>query len=181
MPAFDKRISDFEAANTQVLGISTDSPFSHENWAKTVGISHYPLLSDVQRSVVKAYGVYWPDWNANVRATFILDKQGKVRFVESDGQRDTDKWLEVQEDRRAARADDLDHPVPPDVGDRAQHALVEDDRPRRQRAHARCGKEGRRHEGRRQDQERPAFVRPCRREGGREGAEDVLATDRVRG
>src|SRR5213078_941451 len=85
MPAFDKRIGDFEAANTQVLGISTDSPFSHENWAKTVGISRYPLLSDVQRSVVKAYGVYWPDWNANVRATFILDKQGKVRFVERYG------------------------------------------------------------------------------------------------
>src|SRR2546429_684825 len=82
MPAFDKRIGDFETANTQVLGISTDSPFSHENWAKTVGISRYPLLSDVQRSVVKAYGVYWPDWNANVRATFILDKPGKVRFVE---------------------------------------------------------------------------------------------------
>src|SRR3989440_9675362 len=63
----------------------TNSPFSHENWAKTVGISRYPLLSDVQRSVVKAYGVYWPDWNANVRATFILDKQGKVRFVERYG------------------------------------------------------------------------------------------------
>ncbi|MBI2017207.1 MAG: peroxiredoxin, partial [Candidatus Rokubacteria bacterium] len=27
MPAFDKRVSDFQAANTQVLGISTDSPF----------------------------------------------------------------------------------------------------------------------------------------------------------
>src|SRR5438034_1085452 len=73
MPAFDKRIGDFEAANTQVLGISTDSPFSHENWAKAVGISRYPLLSDVQRSVVKSYGVYWPDWNANVRATFVVD------------------------------------------------------------------------------------------------------------
>jgi alkyl hydroperoxide reductase subunit AhpC len=82
MPAFDKRVKDFEAANTQVLGISTDSPFSHENWAKSVGISHYPLLSDVQRSVAKAYGVYWPDWNANVRATFILDPHGNVRFIE---------------------------------------------------------------------------------------------------
>src|SRR2546429_3368135 len=85
MPAFDKRVGDFEAANTQVLGISTDSPFSHENWAKAVGISRYPLLSDVQRSVVKDYGVYWPDWNANVRATFIVDKQGKVRFTERYG------------------------------------------------------------------------------------------------
>jgi peroxiredoxin len=84
MPAFDKRVSDFEAANTQVLGISTDSPFSHENWAKSVGIS-YPLLSDVQRTVVKDYGVYWPDWNANSRATFVIDKNGVVRFIEKYG------------------------------------------------------------------------------------------------
>ena len=85
MPAFDKRVSDFQAANTQVLGISTDSPFSHENWAKSVGISNYPLLSDVQRTVAKDYGVYWPDWNANVRATFIVDRQGMVRFTERYG------------------------------------------------------------------------------------------------
>ncbi len=82
MPAFDKRIGDFEAANTQVLGISTDSPFSHVNWAKSVGISHYPLLSDVHRTVARDYGVYWPDWNANVRAPFIVDSQGVVRFIE---------------------------------------------------------------------------------------------------
>jgi peroxiredoxin (alkyl hydroperoxide reductase subunit C) len=82
MPAFDKRVRDFEAANTQVLGISTDSPFSHENWAKSVGISRYPLLSDVQRNVAKDYGVYWSDWNANVRATFIVDKDGVIRFTE---------------------------------------------------------------------------------------------------
>ena len=85
MPAFDKRIKDFEAANTQVLGISTDSPFSHENWAKSVGISHYPLLSDVQRSVSKDYGVYWGDWNANYRVTFIVNKNGKIAFVEHYG------------------------------------------------------------------------------------------------
>ena len=85
MPAFDRRVKDFEAVNTQVLGISSDSPFSHENWAKAVGISHYPLLSDVQRSVSKDYGVYWPDWNANVRATFIVDGNGMVRFVERYG------------------------------------------------------------------------------------------------
>ena len=85
MPAFDKRVNDFEAANTQVLGISTDSPFSHENWAKSVGISHYPLLSDVQRTVSKDYGVYWPDWNANHRVTFIVNKEGRIAFVESYG------------------------------------------------------------------------------------------------
>ena len=81
MPAFDQRVSDFEAANTQVLGISTDSPFSHENWAKSVGISHYPLLSDAHRTAARDYGVYWPDWNANVRATFIVDPQGVIRWA----------------------------------------------------------------------------------------------------
>src|SRR5215813_7320219 len=85
MPAFDRRAKVFEAVNAQVLGISTDSPFSHENWAKSVGISNYPLLSDVQRSVSKDYGVYCPAWNANVRATFIVDKQGKVAFSERYG------------------------------------------------------------------------------------------------
>ena len=85
MPAFDKRVSDFTKANTQVLGISTDSPFSHENWAKAVGIEHYPLLSDIHRTAAKDYGVYWADWNANSRATFIVDGAGKVRFVERYG------------------------------------------------------------------------------------------------
>src|SRR5262245_31059764 len=85
MPAFDRRIRDFQAANTQVLGISTDSPFSHDNWAKSVGISNYPLLSDIHRTVAKDYGVYWPDWNSNRRATFIVDKQGTIRFIERYG------------------------------------------------------------------------------------------------
>jgi alkyl hydroperoxide reductase subunit AhpC len=85
MPAFDRRIGDFEAVNTQVLGISTDSPFSHDNWAKSVGISRYPLLSDVHRTAARDYGVFWPEWNANVRATFIVDKQGKIRFIERYG------------------------------------------------------------------------------------------------
>jgi alkyl hydroperoxide reductase subunit AhpC len=82
MPAFDRRIGDFEAANTQVLGISTDSPFSHQNWAKAVGISRYPLLADLHRTVARDYGVYWPEWNANVRATFVVDERGIVRFIE---------------------------------------------------------------------------------------------------
>ena len=85
MPAFDKRVSDFAKANTQVLGISTDSPFSHENWAKSVGISNYPLLSDIHRTVARDYGVYWADWNANTRATFIVDTTGTIRFVERYG------------------------------------------------------------------------------------------------
>lgn len=82
MPAFEARLKDFEAANTQVMGISTDSIYCHEAWAKSLGGISYPLLADIHREVVKKYGIHWPDLNANYRATYIVDKQGKVRFVE---------------------------------------------------------------------------------------------------
>jgi peroxiredoxin len=96
MPAFDRRTRDFEAANTQVLGISTDSPFSHDNWAKSVGIKNYPLLSDMHRTVAKDYGIYSPDMNINSRATFVVDRTGKIAFVEKYGKGqlpDPDKML----------------------------------------------------------------------------------------
>ena len=86
MPAFEAKLRDFEAANTQVMGISTDSIFSHDAWAKNAcgGIS-YPLLADIHRETVKKYGIWWSDLNASYRATYIVDKQGTVRFVERYG------------------------------------------------------------------------------------------------
>jgi alkyl hydroperoxide reductase subunit AhpC len=86
MPSFEARLKDFEAANAQVMGISTDSIYSHEAWAKTAcgGIS-YPLLADIHRETVKKYGIWWAELNANYRATYVVDRQGKVRFVERYG------------------------------------------------------------------------------------------------
>ncbi len=85
MPAFESRLRDFEAAGTQVMGISTDSIFSHDAWAKSLGGISYPLLADIHREVVKKYGIHWPDMNANTRATFIVDKHGKIGFIEKYG------------------------------------------------------------------------------------------------
>jgi alkyl hydroperoxide reductase subunit AhpC len=85
MPAFEARIRDFEAAGAQVVGISTDSIYSHEAWARSLGGLSYPLLGDIHREVVKRYGVYWPELNACHRATFVIDKQGTVRFIERYG------------------------------------------------------------------------------------------------
>jgi alkyl hydroperoxide reductase subunit AhpC len=85
MPAFEARLKDFEAAGTQVVGLSTDSIYSHEAWAKSLGGITYPLLADVHRDVVKRYGVHWPELNACYRATFVIDKQGILRFVERYG------------------------------------------------------------------------------------------------
>ena len=85
MPAFEARVRDFEAAGAQVVGISTDSIYSHEAWAKSLGGISYPLLGDIHRDVVKAYGVHWPELNACYRATFVIDKLGIVRYVERYG------------------------------------------------------------------------------------------------
>jgi alkyl hydroperoxide reductase subunit AhpC len=85
MPAFEARIRDFEAADAQVVGISTDSIYSHDAWAKSLGGISYPLLGDIHREVVKKYGVHWPELNACYRATFVIDKQGTVRFIERYG------------------------------------------------------------------------------------------------
>ncbi len=85
MPAFEGRLKDFEAAATQVMGISTDSIYCHDAWAKSLGGVSYPLLADVHREVVKNYGVWWPELNANYRATYVVDKHGKVRFAERYG------------------------------------------------------------------------------------------------
>ena len=85
MPAFEARIKDFEAAGTQVVGISTDSIYSHEAWARSLGGISYPLLGDIHREVVKKYGVYWPELNACYRATFVIDRQGTIRSIERYG------------------------------------------------------------------------------------------------
>jgi alkyl hydroperoxide reductase subunit AhpC len=82
MPAFEARLPDFEAADAQVVGISCDSIYSHDAWAKSLGGISYPLLADIHRDVVKRYGIHWPELNACHRATFVIDRQGLVRFVE---------------------------------------------------------------------------------------------------
>ena len=67
------------------MGISTDSIYSHDAWAKSLGGVSYPLLGDIHREVVKAYGVHWPELNACYRATFVIDTQGIVRLAERYG------------------------------------------------------------------------------------------------
>ncbi len=83
MKAFQQNLSKLEAADTQVLGVSMDSPFSNFNFAQQNGVS-FPLLSDRDGTVVKEYGLekeYTIQGQKMVsarRATFLIDKSGKV-------------------------------------------------------------------------------------------------------
>lgn len=54
-----------------VVGVSCDSPAANGAWAEQVGLRH-TLLSDLHRTVVKAYGLYWPDLNVAWRGTVVV-------------------------------------------------------------------------------------------------------------
>ena len=88
MPDIEQRIDEFKAANTQVLSISVDSKFSHDNWASlSLGGISYPLLADFhpKGAVAKSYGLYLEEKGITDRATVVINKEGVVRYVNSVG------------------------------------------------------------------------------------------------
>lgn len=79
-----------------MLGISVDSIPSHEAFAAKCGLKRLPLLSDFNRTVSREFGVLRPE-GFSERATFIIDKQGRVRWkqiVPLDQQRNDEEILE---------------------------------------------------------------------------------------
>jgi alkyl hydroperoxide reductase subunit AhpC len=85
VPGLESLKSEFKACDTQVLGVSVDSRFSHDNWAKSLGGISFPLLQDFhpKGDMAKKYGVYLEDKGITDRATIIIDKQGTVRYAVS--------------------------------------------------------------------------------------------------
>jgi peroxiredoxin len=81
MKAYQADIAKFEAADTQVLGISVDSFAANRRFAQDIGVT-FPLLSDFLRKVSKAYGILNEEQGFATRATFVIDKEGVIRKVE---------------------------------------------------------------------------------------------------
>lgn len=67
------------ARGAAVVAISGDSPFCHEAFARAHTIA-FPLLSDVHRATMRAYGVLDEDRNVAYRSTFIIDRDGVLRW-----------------------------------------------------------------------------------------------------
>jgi peroxiredoxin (alkyl hydroperoxide reductase subunit C) len=89
-------VGDFVSDEVQVLTISVDSPYSHKVWAQREGYD-FPLLSDFwpHGGVAREYGVFNEKFGFANRGTFLVDKDGVVRYVEvnSPGEaRDQDAW-----------------------------------------------------------------------------------------
>lgn len=84
--------------DVQVLTVSVDSVYSHKVWAEREGYT-FPLLSDFwpHGAVAQAYGVFREAAGVANRGTFVIDKEGVVRYVDMQepGQaRDQKTWRE---------------------------------------------------------------------------------------
>lgn len=86
--AFAKQHEAFQALNTELLGLSIDSYYSHVAWVRNIkekfGVDiPFPIIEDLSMTVAKAYGMIHPgaaDTSA-VRATFIIDPNGTLRAM----------------------------------------------------------------------------------------------------
>jgi peroxiredoxin (alkyl hydroperoxide reductase subunit C) len=89
-------LADYQNDRVQVIGISVDSPFALKAWAAKEGYE-FPLVSDFwpHGEVAKAYGVFNEASGMANRGTFLIDKEGVIRFTEVNqpGEaRDQESW-----------------------------------------------------------------------------------------
>ncbi|HUN87627.1 MAG TPA: redoxin domain-containing protein [Terriglobales bacterium] len=91
MRNFQQNLQKLEAADTQVLGVSIDSPFANYAFAQQNGIQ-FPLLGDPSGTATRAYGLLKPieihgvKMDTARRATFLIDKDGKIVETQVDNE-----------------------------------------------------------------------------------------------
>lgn len=82
--AFNKALKEFKSRNCEVIGVSTDSHFSHWAWKNTpvenggIGNIQFPLVADFQKTISQDYGVLLEGGMA-LRGTFLIDKDGNIQ------------------------------------------------------------------------------------------------------
>lgn len=82
--AFGQLNDDFAERDTALYGVSTDSEYVHLAWRqqhKDLKDLPFPMLADLKRELSTALGVLHPDEGVCLRATYIVDPQGIIRFV----------------------------------------------------------------------------------------------------
>ena len=82
---FQQLLPDFADDGVEIIGVSTDSFFSHKNWFANretfpQEITH-PVLADTNHAVSRAFGVLKEDQGVAYRATIIVDDKGFIRSV----------------------------------------------------------------------------------------------------
>lgn len=90
-------MDEFTSLDADVIAISVDSRYSHREYARALGLT-FTLLSDLKGEVARLYEVWDEAAHRAHRATFIIDREGKVRYqsVRSSGiPRDPAEMLRV--------------------------------------------------------------------------------------
>jgi peroxiredoxin len=84
--------------DTVVVGISRDSTWSHKAWKSSKGIKH-DLLADPMLAVTKQFGLEHPAVPfISHRATVVVDKTGKVAFVQVQEKTGEERnWAPIQD------------------------------------------------------------------------------------
>ena len=84
MCTFSDGMASLSSSGASILGISVDSPFSNAAFAEANGIG-FPLLSDVHREAVDAYGVALsdfviPGYTVAQRSIFVVESDGSIGY-----------------------------------------------------------------------------------------------------
>ncbi len=84
MPSYEADQERFAGYDAQVLGISVDSNPCHTAWAKSLGELTYDLLADFhpKGEVAMSYGAWREAQGISERALFIVDKEGKIAYID---------------------------------------------------------------------------------------------------
>jgi peroxiredoxin (alkyl hydroperoxide reductase subunit C) len=84
--AFDEALDSLKERNTEVVGVSVDSHFTHIAWRDTsvddggIGPIRFPLVSDLSKRIARAYGVL-VDQEVALRGLFLIDQVGIIRHA----------------------------------------------------------------------------------------------------
>lgn len=83
--AFQEKAEEFKKRDTEIIGVSIDSHYSHFAWVTTPktngGIEgvKYPLVADITKSISRDYDVLLEDAGVALRGLFLIDKNGIVQ------------------------------------------------------------------------------------------------------
>ena len=75
---FNKALQSFEEVKCALVGISIDDVDTHLKWAAELGGIGYPLASDVDGKIARAFGVFDQAEKVALRATFVMRKDRAV-------------------------------------------------------------------------------------------------------
>ena len=79
--SMSKKVNEFAALGAQVLGVSTDSIYSHKAWIEgSLGEVAFPLASDMRRELSEDLGILIKEESIALRGLYIVNPEGEIKY-----------------------------------------------------------------------------------------------------